>query len=336
MATMKDIARMAKVSTSTVSHVINNSRYVSDEIRQKVLKVVEQLDYQPSVLARSLKIKSTKTIGMIVTTTNNPFFSEVINAVERYCNQHNYNLIISNITGNETRLNHNIQTLVQKQIDGLLLMCAEESVAQTAQLKLTLPMVIMDWWPTKLNADKIFENSEYGGYLATKTLIEQGHTQIGIITGNLAKPLAQNRLQGYKQALAEHGLIANPQWIIESSFDFAGGVIGMEKLLACANRPTAVFACSDTIAMGAYQTVWRHKLQIPQDISIIGYDNINLAQYLAPPLTTIHQPKQELGQQAVEILLARIQQNNLENYRTFILQPSLIWRESVACIKLNC
>lgn len=333
MATMKDIARMAKVSTSTVSHVINNSRYVSEEIREKVLKVVEQLNYQPSVLARSLKIKATKTLGMIVTTTHNPFFSEVINAVERYCNQHQYNLIISNITGNETRLSHNIQTLVQKQIDGLLLMCAEENLAQMGALNLKLPMVIMDWWPSQLNADKIFDNAEYGGYLATKTLLEQGHSQIGIITGKLTQPLAKNRLKGYQQALSEQGLEARAEWIIESSFDFAGGVVGMERLLSCADRPSAVFACSDTIAMGAYQTLWRYQLKIPQDMSIIGYDNINLAQYLAPPLTTIHQPKQELAQQAVELLLARIQQNNPENYRSLVLQPHLVWRESVASFK---
>lgn len=332
MATMKDIARMAKVSTSTVSHVINGSRYVSEEIRERVMKVVEQLDYQPSALARSLKIKSTKTIGMLVTTTNNPFFSEVINAVECYCNQHHYNLIISNITGNEQRLSHNIQTLIQKQIDGLLLMCAEENFIQTYSLNLNLPTVVMDWWPMELPADKIYEDAIYGGYLATKTLLHHGHRHIGIITGNLAKPLAQNRLLGYQQALAEYQLVCKPEWIIESHFDFTGGIEGMEKLLALPQRPTAVFACSDTIAMGAYQTAWRHKLSIPQDISIIGYDDINLAQYLAPPLTTIHQPKQELGQRAVKILLERIQQNNPKTYRTFILEPTLVWRESVATL----
>ncbi|KGQ43511.1 transcriptional regulator [Gallibacterium anatis] len=329
MATMKDIARIAKVSTSTVSHVINNTRYVSDEIREKIMKVVNELNYTPSAVARSLKVKETKTLGMLVTATSNPFFAEVVSGVEQYCNQHHYNLIISSIDGNEQRLQQNIQTLIQKQVDGLLLMYSDTRHAMVEQLNLNLPIVVMDWWPTELNADKIYENSEFGAYLATKTLIEQGHKNIAIITGKLDKSLAHNRLLGYQKALQDAHLPINPDWIIESHFDFEGGVEGMKKLLQITPRPTAVFACSDTIAVGIYQVAWQQGLRIPQDISVIGYDNIMLAQYLTPPLTTIHQPKAELGKLAVETLLERIKSPDLE-YKTTMLQPQLIWRASVA------
>lgn len=328
MATMKDIARIAKVSTSTVSHVINNTRYVSDEIREKIMKVVNELNYTPSAVARSLKVKETKTLGMLVTATSNPFFAEVVSGVEQYCNQHHYNLIISSIDGNEQRLQQNIQTLIQKQVDGLLLMYSDTRHAMVEQLNLNLPIVVMDWWPTELNADKIYENSEFGAYLATKTLIEQGHKNIAIITGKLDKSLAHNRLLGYQKALQDAHLPINPDWIIESHFDFEGGVEGMKKLLQITPRPTAVFACSDTIAVGVYQVAWQQGLRIPQDISVIGYDNIMLAQYLTPPLTTIHQPKAELGKLAVETLLERIKSPDLE-YKTTMLQPQLIWRASV-------
>lgn len=331
MATMKDIARIAKVSTSTVSHVINNTRYVSDEIREKIMKVVNELNYTPSAVARSLKVKETKTLGMLVTATSNPFFAEVVSGVEQYCNQHHYNLIISSIDGNEQRLQQNIQTLIQKQVDGLLLMYSDTRHAMVEQLNLNLPIVVMDWWPTELNADKIYENSEFGAYLATKTLIEQGHKNIAIITGKLDKSLAHNRLLGYQKALQDAHLPINPDWIIESHFDFEGGVEGMKKLLQITPRPTAVFACSDTIAVGIYQVAWQQGLHIPQDISVIGYDNIMLAQYLTPPLTTIHQPKAELGKLAVETLLERIKSPNLE-YKTTMLQPQLIWRASVVKI----
>ncbi|AEC17541.1 substrate-binding domain-containing protein [Gallibacterium anatis] len=331
MATMKDIARIAKVSTSTVSHVINNTRYVSDEIREKIMKVVNELNYTPSAVARSLKVKETKTLGMLVTATSNPFFAEVVSGVEQYCNQHHYNLIISSIDGNEQRLQQNIQTLIQKQVDGLLLMYSDTRHAMVEQLNLNLPIVVMDWWPTELNADKIYENSEFGAYLATKTLIEQGHKNIAIITGKLDKSLAHNRLLGYQKALQDAHLPINPDWIIESHFDFEGGVEGMKKLLQITPRPTAVFACSDTIAVGVYQVAWQQGLRIPQDISVIGYDNIMLAQYLTPPLTTIHQPKAELGKLAVETLLERIKSPDLE-YKTTMLQPQLIWRASVAKI----
>ena len=328
MATMKDIARIAKVSTSTVSHVINNTRYVSDEIREKIMKVVNELNYTPSAVARSLKVKETKTLGMLVTATSNPFFAEVVSGVEQYCNQHHYNLIISSIDGNEQRLQQNIQTLIQKQVDGLLLMYSDTRHAMVEQLNLNLPIVVMDWWPTELNADKIYENSEFGAYLATKTLIEQGHKNIAIITGKLDKSLAHNRLLGYQKALQDAHLPINPDWIIESHFDFEGGVEGMKKLLQITPRPTAVFACSDTIAVGVYQVAWQQGLRIPQDISVIGYDNIMLARYLTPPLTTIHQPKAELGKLAVETLLERIKSPDLE-YKTTMLQPQLIWRASV-------
>lgn len=334
MPTMKDIARLANVSTSTVSHVINNSRFVSDEIREKVMAVVRQLNYTPSSLARSLKIKETKTIGMLVTASDNPFFAEVIGAVERYCSRHDYNLILSTTDGDNQRLQKNLQTLFQKQVDGLLLMCAEPNEQHLQYLNLNLPTVIMDWWPTELNADKILENSELGGYLATKTLISHHHRDIAIITGNFQKPIARNRLNGYKKALIEAGIPLRKEWIIESQFDFEGGINGMEKILRLNPQPTAVFACSDTIAIGAYQTAWRHGLSIPQDISIIGYDDITLARYLSPPLSTVHQPKTELGELAVETLLERIK-NSQKNNRTLTLEPKIVLRGSIKCLKNN-
>lgn len=329
MTTMKDIARIAKVSTSTVSHVINGTRFVSDEMREKVMSVVRELNYQPSALARSFKLQQTKTIGMLVTASNNPFFAEVVAAVEHYCAQNDYNLILCNTDGDCARLQKGLQTLLQKQVDGLLLMCTETHLQEHTTFHLTVPTVIMDWWPVELSADKILEDSEHGGYLATKCLIQNGHRKIGIITGNLQKPLALNRLNGYKKALLEAQIPLNEHWVVESHFDFQGGVAGMEKLLQQNELPTAVFACSDTIALGIYQTAWRYHLRIPQDISVIGYDDINLAQYLAPPLTTIHQPKVELGKMAVEMLLARIKSPEQEN-QTVMLQPHLIVRSSVA------
>ncbi|NBI41228.1 substrate-binding domain-containing protein [[Haemophilus] felis] len=332
MATMKDIARIAKVSTSTVSHVINNSRFVSDEIREKVMRVVKELNYTPSALARSLKVKETKTIGLLVTATDNPFFAEVVSGVEQYCHQHHYNLILSSTAGDKDRLLNNLQTLVQKQVDGLLLMCADARFQIGRDLNLPLPFVIMDWWPTDQSVDKIFENSEYGGYLATKTLIDYGHRHIAIITGNLKKSLVQNRLAGYQKALTEANIPLNPAWIIEENFDIEGGISGMQKVLNLTPRPTAVFACNDSIALGAYQTLWRQGLRVPQDMSVIGYDNIHLAQYMSPPLSTINQPKAELGKLAVETLLQRIK-NPQENYRTLLLEPEIIERESIQLLK---
>lgn len=332
MATMKDIARLAQVSTSTVSHVINGSRFVSDEIREKVMRIVAELNYTPSAVARSLKVRETKTIGLLVTATNNPFFAEVMAGVEQYCQQHQYNLIIATTGGDAKRLQQNLQTLMHKQVDGLLLMCGDSRFQADIELAISLPLVVMDWWFTELNADKILENSALGGYLATKALIDAGHRKIGIITGNLKKSVAQNRLQGYKNALSEAKIALNPHWIVESHFDFEGGVLGIQSLLTQSSRPTAVFCCSDTIAVGAYQAIQQQGLRIPQDLSIMGYDDIELARYLSPPLSTICQPKAELGKLAVEALLQRIK-NPSENYRTLVLEPTCVLRESIYTFK---
>ena len=329
MATMKDIARLAQVSTSTVSHVINGSRFVSDEIREKVMRIVVELNYTPSYIARSLKVKATKTIGLLVTATNNPFFSEVMAGVEQYCQKNQYNLIIATTGGDAKRLQQNLQTLIHKQVDGVLLMCGDSRFQADMELAVSLPLVVMDWWFTELNADKILENSERGGYLATKSMVDVGHQKIGIITGNLRKSVAKNRLQGYKKALSEANIVLNPDWIVESHFDFEGGIVGAQKLLALSDRPTAIFCCSDTIAIGAYQAIQNQGLRIPQDISIMGYDDIELARYLFPSLSTISQPKAELGKLAVETLLQRIQEPN-ENYRTLVLEPTCILRESIS------
>ena len=328
MATMKDIARIAGVSLSTVSHVVNNSRFVSEEITLRVKKVIEELNYRPSLVARSLKVKETNTIGMIVTTSNNPFFAEVVRHVERYCERHHYHLILVNTDGNSQNLQQHLERLLLKQVDGLLLMCAEpQNFDLSAITHLTLPMVVIDWWQQPLNVDIIHENSELGGSLATKALIDAGYQDIAIITGELSKPLAQNRLAGYKRVLLENNLQIHPEWIIESHFHYDGGVEAMTKLLALENRPRAVFAMNDSIAIGAYQVIQRAGLRIPQDIAIIGYDNIELAQYLYPPLSTIHQPKARLAKAAVEKLILRIHQPQTK-VETIKLPPELIIRES--------
>ncbi|MCK3655081.1 transcriptional regulator [Pasteurellaceae bacterium Macca] len=328
MATMKDIARIAGVSLSTVSHVVNRSRFVSEGVTQKVQRVIDELNYTPSLVARSLKVKETNTIGMVVTTSNNPFFAEVVRHVERYCERHHYHLILVNTEATNEHLQRHLDRLLRKQVDGLLLMCAEpQDLAPALLSQIHLPMVVIDWWQQPLNADIIHENSELGGYLATTALIEAGYQEIAIITGELSKPLASNRLAGYKRSLLTHNLPLRPEWIIESHFHYQGGIEGMEKLLALPKLPRAIFAMNDSIALGAYQAIWRAGLRIPQDIAMVGYDNIELAQYLSPPLSTIHQPKARLAKHAVEQLIARIHQPNkaIEN---ICLDPELVKRES--------
>ncbi|TXZ08335.1 LacI family DNA-binding transcriptional regulator [Vibrio mimicus] len=330
MATMKDIARLAGVSTSTVSHVINKSRFVSDEIAERVNNAAQQLNYAPSALARSLKMNRTQTIGMLVTTSTNPFFGEVVKGVERSCYHKGYNLILCNTEGDNQRMKASINTLLQKRVDGLLLMCStlEGERLDVFDRYPDIPVVVMDWGPILFASDKIQDNSLQGGYMAAKHLIECGHREIGCITGPLIRHQAQMRYEGYKRALSEKGIAINPDWIVESDFECEGGYNAFEKLCERGKLPSALFVCNDMMAMGVIQAANQRGLRVPDDISLIGYDDVHIAKFMSPALTTIHQPKYRLGKAAIDTLLYRLE-NPDTTAQVVQLEPTLVARGSV-------
>ncbi|EGR0308807.1 substrate-binding domain-containing protein [Vibrio cholerae] len=333
MATMKDIARLAGVSTSTVSHVINKSRFVSDEIAERVNNAAQQLNYAPSALARSLKMNRTKTIGMLVTTSTNPFFGEVVKGVERSCYHQGYNLILCNTEGDNQRMKASINTLLQKRVDGLLLMCStlEGERLDVFDRYPDIPIVVMDWGPILFASDKIQDNSLQGGYMAAKHLIECGHKEIGCITGPLIRHQAQMRYEGYKRALAEAGIAINPDWIVESDFECEGGYQAFEKLYQRGKLPSALFVSNDMMAMGVIQAASQRGLRVPDDLSLIGYDDVHIAKFMTPALTTIHQPKYRLGKAAVDTLLYRLE-NPDTTAQVVQLEPTLVVRNSVCSL----
>ncbi|GIB73233.1 LacI family DNA-binding transcriptional regulator [Vibrio cholerae] len=333
MATMKDIARLAGVSTSTVSHVINKSRFVSDEIAERVNNAAQQLNYAPSALARSLKMNRTKTIGMLVTTSTNPFFGEVVKGVERSCYHQGYNLILCNTEGDNQRMKASINTLLQKRVDGLLLMCStlEGERLDVFDRYPDIPIVVMDWGPILFASDKIQDNSLQGGYMAAKHLIECGHKEIGCITGPLIRHQAQMRYEGYKRALTEAGIAINPDWIVESDFECEGGYQAFEKLYQRGKLPSALFVSNDMMAMGVIQAASQRGLRVPDDLSLIGYDDVHIAKFMTPALTTIHQPKYRLGKAAVDTLLYRLE-NPDTTAQVVQLEPTLVVRSSVCSL----
>lgn len=330
MATMKDIARLAGVSTSTVSHVINKSRYVSDEIAERVNKAAQDLNYAPSALARSLKMNRTRTIGMLVTTSTNPFFGEVVKGVERSCYHKGYNLILCNTEGDSQRMQASINTLLQKRVDGLLLMCStlEGERIDVFERYPDIPVVVMDWGPMLFPSDKIQDNSLRGGYIAANYLIECGHKEIGCITGPLIRHQAQMRYEGYKRAVLEAGLVIHPNWIVESDFECEGGYEAFNKMLAKGPLPSAIFVSNDMMAIGVINAANEKGIRIPEDLSLMGYDDIHIARFMSPALTTIHQPKYRLGKAAVDTLLARLENEALEP-QIVQLEPTLVVRKSI-------
>ena len=320
---------MAGVSTSTVSHVINKDRFVSDAIREKVESAIKALNYAPSALARSLKINQTRTIGMLITASTNPFYSELVRGVERSCFERGYSLVLCNTEGDEQRMNSNLETLMQKRVDGLLLLCTEthQPSREILQRYPSVPTVMMDWAPFDGDSDHIQDNSLLGGDMATQYLINKGHTHIACIAGPLDKTPARLRLEGYRVAMARAGLTILDGNEIIGNFEFSGGFEAMQMLLALEARPQAVFICNDAMAVGAYLALYQAGLRVPQDIAIVGYDDIELAQYMTPPLTTIHQPKDELGELAIDVLIHRISDPTQQQQR-LQLTPVLMERGS--------
>ncbi|AWP31131.1 ribose operon transcriptional repressor RbsR [Pantoea eucalypti] len=327
---MKDVARLAGVSTSTVSHVINNNRFVSDGVREKVEQAIRHLNYAPSALARSLKINQTHTIGMLLTTSSNPFYAEVVRGVEESCYQRGYSLILCNTAGDEERMNRSLETLMQKRVDGLLMMCTESHLPSADILNRypSIPTVMMDWAPFEGRGDIIQDNALLGGELATQHLIDCGYTRIACIAGPQDKTPARMRLEGYRNAMTKSGLEILPGYVVNGDFEFQGGYNGMVELLALETPPEAVFTSNDAMAVGVYHALYQAGMRIPQQMAVMGYDDIELARYLTPPLSTIHQPKDALGELAIDTLIHRLSDPDASQ-QTLVLTPELVVRGSV-------
>ncbi|QXG54648.1 ribose operon transcriptional repressor RbsR [Pantoea jilinensis] len=327
---MKDVARLAGVSTSTVSHVINNNRFVSEGVREKVEQAIRHLNYAPSALARSLKINQTHTIGMLLTTSSNPFYAEVVRGVEESCYQRGYSLILCNTAGDEERMNRSLETLMQKRVDGLLIMCTESHLPSADILNRypSIPTVMMDWAPFEGRGDIIQDNALLGGELATQHLIDSGYTRIACIAGPQDKTPARMRLEGYRNAMTKSGLEILPGYVVNGDFEFQGGYNGMVELLALETPPEAVFTSNDAMAVGVYHALYQAGMRVPQQMAVMGYDDIELARYLTPPLSTIHQPKDALGELAIDTLIHRLSDPDASQ-QTLVLTPELVVRGSV-------
>lgn len=332
MATIKDVAKHAGVSTTTVSHVINKTRFVAEETKNAVWAAIKALHYSPSAVARSLKVNNTKTIGLLATSSEAPYFAEIIEAVENCCFDKGYTLILGNAHNNLQKQQAYLSMMAQKRVDGLLVMCSEYPDTLIAMLEdnRNIPMVVMDWGESRGDfTDTVLDNAFEGGYLAGRYLIERGHRDIGVIPGQMERNTGGGRHAGFLKALAEANIPLRQEWLVQGDFEPESGYQAMQKILSQNERPTAVFCGGDVMAMGAICAADEMGLRVPQNISVIGYDNVRNARYFTPSLTTIHQPKEQLGQTAFSMLLDRITSKREES-QTIEVYPSLIERRSVA------
>jgi len=328
MSTIKDVAQHAQVSVATVSHVINDTRFVAEATRVRVQQAIEALRYVPSALARSLKSNRTHTVGMMIPNSSNPYFAEIIRGIEDTFYEAGFNVILCNSDDDPIKQGNYVRLLTEKQVDGLIVMSSGSDVELLDTLRAArMPQVVVDREIDDLAADLVEVNHEAGGFLATQHLLKLGHRRIGCIAGPLGLSSARERVQGYRRALAEAGVTVDDRLIRGADFTSAGGLAAMTSLLDSARRPTAVFASNDLMAIGAICAAAQRGLRIPQDVSVVGFDDIALAAHSNPPLTSVVQPKHQTGQLAAQLLLERIADPSRALQRT-ILQPSLLVRQS--------
>jgi len=332
MANMKEIAKLAGVSLGTVSHVLNNSARVREPMRQRVLKAVQASRYQPSQLARGLRRDKTNMIGMIIPDITNPFFPAVVRGAEDLAFSNGYRLILCNTDNDHSKELVHLNELRTYVPAGLIVIPSNFSdlTAQAESYRRAgTGVVCIDRLPKNWSGDSVTANNEEGAYNATRCLIQMGHTKLAAITGPLHLTNATERLNGFKRAMREAKLHLDPEYIQETTFDKQGGHSKTLILLRLIPRPTAIFANNDMIALGALLAIRKAGLRCPEDISLMGFDDLDIAETTNPSLSSVSQSGYQLGTTAVRILLDRLK-GDQGPAKHFVIETSLKLRDSVA------
>ncbi|MEN1835063.1 LacI family DNA-binding transcriptional regulator [Pseudomonas lijiangensis] len=330
MATIKDVAALAGISYTTVSHVLNKTRPVSDPVRIKVEAAIAQLDYVPSAVARSLKAKTTSTIGLLIPNGINPYFAELARGIEDHCERNGFCVILCNSDDNPEKQRNYLRVLLEKRVDGLIVSSVGGDVSIAGGLaEVRTPLVIVDRELEGIEADMVRIDHEHGAYLATRHLLDLGHRDIACIGGPDNTVVADMRFVGYRRAMQEAGIEVLPEWTIHSDFTSSAGHEAAVGLLA-GNRPTAIFAGNDVIAIGVLRAAAERNIVVPRELSVIGFDDIQMSRYVYPALTTVGQSIMQLGETAAEMLLSRIVGTSTELPGRRLVTPSVVVRESTA------
>lgn len=330
--TIYDVAKKAGVGIGTVSRVLNESSQISPETKDRVLKAIKELNYQPHALARGLARKKTNMIAVILPQVTGYFYHDLLKAIQKKVSAFGYDMILYSVDKADKTILFLQKTLRERRVDGVLLISLkipDEKVKRFQQTE--TPIVLVDSYHPKL--DSIIVENEQGAYMATQHLIKLGHRRVGIIDAHLRSMPAQVRLKGYKKALKENKIPFEERLLVisdvsseEDGFNQKAGYDAMSQLLKLGeNRPTAVFVASDIQALGAMKALRDNKLKIPQDMAVVGFDDIEMSDYLG--LSTMRQPMYAMGKLAVERLMERISED-VKNVMLRSFTTELVVRET--------
>jgi DNA-binding LacI/PurR family transcriptional regulator len=329
--TMKDVARRADVSTATVSRVLTGSSNVSPALRRRVEAAIKELNYKPSRVARSLRTRTSRIFGVIVSDIRNPFFTSLVRGIEDVAHEHEHSLILCNSDEDPGKEELYIHVLMAEKVAGAIVVpIREDTTACKILVDNGIPVVAVDRRMEELDVDTVLLDNVQGACKAVSHLIEQGCTRIGLIGGPLHTTTGRERLEGYKRALREHGIEQDGDLVKIGDYKQVSGYSLAAQLLQLTSPPTAIFAANNMMTLGALQAIHDAGLSIPQDIALVGFGDMPWATVLDPALTAVAQPTHELGSTAVRVLLRRIANPQQDTVR-IRLEPELMVRQSCGC-----
>ena len=328
MPNIRDVAKLAGVAPITVSRVINNSGYITEETRQRVQEAIEALGYVPNSLARSLRSRKTRMLALLLTDITNPFWTTVARGVEDAASDAGFSVILCNTDESETEQERYLRIILEKQVDGVLLVPVRDPVEPVCSVKAQkVPVVVLDRRvPESLETDVVRGDSVDGAYRLVNLLISLGHRRIAILTGPHDVSTAEDRVTGYRQALIDAGL--DWEQVLYGEFTLDSGYQLARRTLQSEPRPTAYFAGNNFLAIGALRALRDSGLKVPEDVALVGFDDLPEALMIDPFLTVAKQPAYDMGYKATELLLARLSGQAPEKCQDIVLPVEIVVRRS--------
>lgn len=327
-----DIAKYAGVSKSTVSRILNDKGKFSEDTRDKVLQVVKKLNYSPSMVARSLRNRRTKAVGLLLPDIVNPFFPEIMKGVEDVASENGYVIVLCSSNEDSEKEFNYFHMFENRWIDGVIYSGVTGTREEAQSIRLIseqeIPVVLMDREIEDYFASVVMIDNEKAAYDAATYCLELGHKRIGFIAAPLKVRIFEKRLEGYQKALQKYGIEFDESLVVEGDLTIKSGSKAAKQLVARRDPPTAIFASNDLMAIGAMKEIQGHGLKVPENISIIGFDDIRTASLVTPALTTIAQPKNEMGVEAMNLLIRMIEKKGASKSKV-VLDTRLVVRKSV-------
>lgn len=331
MATIKDVARAAGVSTATVSHVLNGTRNVSDELRARVHAAIAELHYQPSRVAASLRTKRSNSILLIIPDIANPFFPPLVRGVQDTFEPESYAIIVGNTDRRRSRETEFLNLALRTNADGLIITASEIEYEDLLPLAARgVQTVLIGTHIDHPNLDVVRIDNRAAACEAVQHLIDLGHRRIAMAFGPMSTSSLEQRRQGYQQAMAAAGLPIEAGWVVEETARAADEYQGIRDLMTRPDRPTAIFAAADVIALDLLLVLRDMGLRVPEDVSVVGFDDIPATRLTTPALTTIHQPTYEMGRRAAELLIRHMTETAPSARERVVMEHQLIVRGSTA------